>query len=64
MDCTCGRIRVGMVVTAARNWAPSCPEHGRKSQWWKDVGVPRQERSNVRLKELYALAREARDASE
>ena len=63
MTCSCGRIKVGMEVTEARNWNPDCPEHGLGTFWWKTVGKPRQDEQNARLRELQARAREARNGS-
>jgi hypothetical protein len=61
MNCTCGRLAVGLEVTENRNWEPTCPEHGIESVWWNsDEEVAARAARNARLKELYVLAREAR----
>lgn len=53
MSCTCGRLAVGMHVTAARNWNPDCAEHGLDSEWWNHP-TQREERRQAdhRLRQL------------
>lgn len=57
MTCSCGRIAVGMTLTASRNWNPDCEEHGTQSDWFAE-----HQKTNERLHELQRLAREARQA--
>lgn len=32
--CSCGRIKIGMAETEARNWSPDCQVHGEGTVWY------------------------------
>ena len=64
MACACGRIRLGLVVTDARNWDPDCSEHGTASAWWNsEEQVERRREDAERLRDLQRRAAEARKAA-
>lgn len=63
-DCSCGRIAVGMTITANRNWNPECAEHGLRSDWYRSPEqVTRRAQADEQLRDLYARARAARQAA-
>lgn len=64
MDCTCGRIKIGMKVTEQRNWHPACREHGLGTAWWNSPEqVAKREAQAVRSADLQARAKAARKAA-
>ncbi len=61
MTCSCGRLRVGMHETTARNLNPDCEEHGIESDWYRSPEqVENRRAQNERLRDLQRQAREAR----
>ena len=59
--CTCGRIKIGLEVTDARNWNPDCTEHGANSEWWNSPEqVAKRDEQRMTLLVLYAKGRAAR----
>lgn len=64
-NCTCGRIAVGTYLTDMRNWNPSCPGHGLKSEWYNSEERP--EVRNMRRENsllIQELARRTREKTE
>lgn len=61
MQCSCGRVFVGMHDTGTTNWRPECQMHGVGSAWYNsDEQVEKRRKQREELVELYAKAREAR----
>lgn len=57
MTCTCTTVYAGSTLTGARNWSPTCAEHGLSSDWYRDEGRQRFEEQNTRVRRLQAIAR-------
>lgn len=36
--CGCARVGVGLGQAFGRDWRASCPEHGRRSAWYRNGG--------------------------
>ena len=55
--CICPQLVVGHHLSEARNWKPSCPEHGVESEWWNsDEQKAKRKADSQRLRDLQARA--------
>lgn len=63
-ECTCGRLRVGLTVTEARDWNPDCPKHGTASAWYASPAQrDKRAEASARLRDLQRRAADARKAA-